>query len=429
MSEARPTELAATVAKLWQGVHELAAAASLDNTLFGPQHQELVRAIAVFLTQPVRKTSPVADNNRRWRRPDYTDACEPTEPVTPIIICGVPGTGKTTFLALLDAVLRAQFGLPDQIRPLMNKHDGSQLSIQKREIFGQSISLLSVSKLSQLLHFYAWDLGRHGFDDNDLDDFIRETLLPMRIIFADEVETIGFSPTIPDLASRGLLVVGSSNQTRFEQLERELVPPRILTFVGEDMRRGNPAEAVVPGQHPLQLLFDDLAAHTQFQYEFLTYGCRLHDGLSYFYIDFHEAIYAPLLETKWVRLFQEVLKRTSTGNQRLGLQTPLILLLDSFSLDVLAVNFTATIRFISLFDAVEQHGLGVLVRHAPDTLALAPETIEQIKQTIRDAPIANIKLKQSTLAGIDRWSSRLGQAAFRAWTRIGQSAAGAQTGD
>ena len=424
MSEARQKESAAVAARLWQAVNELAATAGLDNKLFGRQHRELVTVIAAFLAEPTRARPTPPGDRRRWTRPGANPAPAPA-PVTPIIICGIPGTGKTTFLALLDTVLRGVFGLPDRIQPVMSKHDGSQFPIQKREICGQPISLLSVSKLSQLLHFYAWDLNRHGFDDADLDDFIYNTLLPMRIIFADEVETTGFSPTIPDLASRGLLVIGSSNQTRFEQLERELVPPHILTFTGEDLRRGNPAQAVVPRQHTLQELFAELSAHTHYQYEFLTYGCRLEEEISYLYIDFEAAIYAPLLETKWVRLFQEVLNHTTGGAQPLGLQTPLILLLDNFSLDILAVNYNATIRFISLFDAVEQHGLGVLVRHAPDSLVLSPETIAAVKETIREAPIANLKLKQSTLSGIDRWSSRLGQAAFRAWARLGASLDGA----
>ena len=418
MSEARRTESTVTPAKVWQAVNELAATAGLDNNLFGPQHHELVASIAAFLAKPVRAQPGSQSERRLWQRSEASNTETPA-PVTPIIICGIPGTGKTTFLALLDTVLRGQFGLPDLLRPVMIKRDGNRFSIQKREIRGQPISLLSVHKLSQLLHFYAWDLNRHGFDAADLDTFIYNTLLPMRIIFADEVETTGFSPTIPDLASRGLLVVGSSNQARFEQLERELVPPQILEFGGEDMRRGDPAAAVVPAHDPLQTLFDDLAAHTHFQYEFLSYGCRQMDELSYLYIDFEAAIYAPLLETKWVRLFQETLKHTTGGTRPLGLQTPLILLLDNFSLNTMALNYNATIRFISLFDAVEQHGLGVLVRHAPHTPVLSADTIAATKQTIREAPIANIKLKQSTLSGIDRWSSRLGQAAFRAWGRLG----------
>ena len=421
MSEVKPTELTAAAATnaatLWQAVTRFATATGLDASLFGPAHQDLVAAIATFLATSTPLSPTASADSARWWQTETPASAETVPPVSPIIISGIPGTGKTTFLALLDGVLRHQFGLPDGIRPVMTKADGSQLTIQKRELNGRPLSLLSVHKLAQLLHFYAWDLQKHGFVNADLDDFIYQQLAPMRIIFADEVETTGFSPTIPDLASRGLLVVGSSNQTRFEQLEQELVPPHILTFTGADMRQGNPAAAVVPDQHPLQILFDELAVHTQFQYEFLTYGCRFQDGLSYLYINFQEAIYAPLLETRWVQLFQETLNRTTAGSQPLGLQTPLILLLDQFSLDTLAVNHNATIRFISLFDAIEQHGLGAFVRHAPGTAKLTPEAIATLKQTIRETPIANIKLKQSTLSGIDRWSSRLGQAAIRAWKR------------
>ena len=405
--------------RLWSAASSLAVKAGLDVTKFGDAHRQLVTEIAAILAQPRRLPPPEAYKPRlRWfAREDAETELMPA-PITPIIVSGVPGTGKTTYLSLLDAVLRGKFGLPDGIRPVMTKRDGKIYTIQKREICGQPISLLSVSKLSRLLHFYAWDTTAHGFDAIDLDTFIYSTLAPMRIVFADEIEMTGFSPTIPDLATRGILVIGSSNQTRFEQLEKELVPPRILEFGGDDMRSGDPADAVVRPGHPVWPIFEALAGVTHAQYEFLTYSYLQQEAVSFIHLDFAEAIHAPLLETKWVRLFQAAFSQANGSEKHLGLQTPLILLLDNFSLDVLSVNYNAAIRFIALFDAVEQHGLGAFVRHAPGTPHLSYDAIEQLKQTIRDAPIANIKLKQSTLSGIDRWTSRLGQAAHRARGRL-----------
>ncbi len=217
--------------KLWQALVQVSDQAGLDATKFGAEHEEIVGRMAAFLSKrPSPKTPSASPKNRAWfsflRRKDEPEEAI-AKPISPIILCGIPGTGKTTFLYLLDIVVREQMQLPDNISVEMYKVRGNrQYTVQKRWFCGRSTSMLSVRKWTQLMQFYAWDTGTHGLIAADLMQFIRKTVAPMEIVFADEVEMTGYSPTVPDLAKQGILVVGSSNQYEFAQLT-DFAPPHI----------------------------------------------------------------------------------------------------------------------------------------------------------------------------------------------------------
>ena len=91
-----------------------------------------------------------------------------------------------------------------------------------------------------------------------------------------------------------------------------------------------------------------------------------------------------------------------------------MLLLDQFSLDLLQTDYNAIIRYVYLLDAVEQLGIGLLVRHQDARPELTRETIAAMKETVKNAQGVSIEIKSKTLAGVDRSTSRLGQAGFRA---------------
>jgi hypothetical protein len=116
-----------------------------------------------------------------------------------------------------------------------------------------------------------------------------------------------------------------------------------------------------------------------------------------------------MLEAEWLHFCQTVYQQTSLESQ-----PPLTLLFEHFSLNVLQGNYNAIIRFITLFDAIEQLGIGVLVEEKGAGLALSREALAQMKEAIAKATDVPQEIKTHTVVGIDRATSRIGQAAVRA---------------
>ncbi len=396
--------------QLWTAVVKEAAAAGLDPHKFSDVHRSVVQDIAQFLaTQATSQPNETTSSNglSAWVS-RYTPSGKSTAPPPPpIIICGVPGTGKTTFLYVLDKVLHTQFGLPDEVTSTMTKPSGRTHTVQKRQFNGRDLSLLSVRKWGELLHFYAWDTGKHRLDHKALRRFISETLRPMQIIFADEVEMTGYAPTLPDLAKQGLLVVGTSNQTTFAQLETDEMRPLIYTVDGTDMRAGDPADAIVRETDAAWRLFGQTAAQAERHFERLSYRWLETPSAVYTLLDFASAVKAPLLETEWIRFIDMV----STA-----VETPIVLLLDNFSLEILRTDYNAIMRFVHLFDAIEQVNVGVLVRNTAAPPELSREALTHMKVTIQSARGITEEIKTKTVIGIDRCISRIGQAGHRAQT-------------
>jgi hypothetical protein len=399
---------------IWAALWQTAVAAGLDHEKFGDIHDEIIGHIADFLTEsPHSAKMPVGWSKflpMRVREESNGRLTEPRrrlprpQTIPPIILCGIPGTGKTTFLSLLDIVLRHRLHLPDNLKPEMQKGSDQTHHLQKRLFNGQPTSLLSVRKWTQLLHFFMWDTAVHRINQNDLQRFIQTTLVPMRVLFTDEVEMTGYSPTLPDLARQGILVVGSSNQQTFPQLSRQLVPPRIYPVAGTDMRQGNPMDAVVTADDPAWSLFAQLQAQPPHRFQELPYHAWQRGGATVVLVDFATAVNAPLLEAEWLAFFQTVWQ--ASGH--------LVLLFAGFDLDTLQKNYNAIIRFIALFDAIEQLGVGVLVRQKADAVPLSRQSLLDMKTAVEQAPDVSQEIKEKTAVGLDRATSRIGQAAMRA---------------
>ena len=158
-------------ADIWSEVERVAQIAGLDAGKFGSDHKEIVTRIASHLIgKPISDFENENDNDENegwlsklgWTRKDLPTQIV-SQAISPIIICGVPGTGKTTFLYVLDRVMRTQFGLEDTVLPQMVNEDGRTFAVPKRMFCGGPVSLLSVRKWSELLHFYAWDIEETSF--------------------------------------------------------------------------------------------------------------------------------------------------------------------------------------------------------------------------------------------------------------------------
>ena len=399
--------------EIWQEIEKTAVSAGLDPQKFNDTHRAVAAHIITFLQNPpvqLSQTNHDPNGSSKWakwlsRLTSEAQAERPSRPPpAPLIICGQPGTGKTTFISVLDVLLRRVFNLPDNIQPMMHK-SSYHYAVSKRYMNGKPISLLSVKKWAELLHFYTWDRQEHRLVTTDRTLFIQNALQPMRIIFADEVEMTGYAPTLPILAQHGLLVVGTSNQQRFAQLEEMLVPPLIYTFDGVDLRAGSPADAVVQPGDPAWAIFDQLQAGPRKRHEQLTYQQQFIDNTLFLRLDLATAVRAPLLENEWANFLQTLPKQA---------EDPLILLLDNFSLDILRTDYNAIIRFVSLFDLIEQQSIGVLVRHQAAPAELSSEALAHMKITIHAARGIPEAIKVKTAVGIDRCISRIGQAGHKA---------------
>lgn len=421
----QPTSSAAQLRdKLWQEVKDVATNVGLDPKKFTKTHERVIQDIADFLIADQQRAaagqSTTGLTSLRQRIPllGRLFNAEPkkpaVEPLNPIFIYGEPGTGKTTFLYVLDYVLRTTFNLPDNLRPEMKKKGNQVYPVHKRTFSGIQTSLLSVKKWAELLHFYAWDTDKHRLVQEDVSDFIQTTLYPMRIIFADEVEMAGYSPTIPNLAQHGILVVGSSNQSQFNQLVDEGLPPKLYEFSGLDMRAGDPMDAVVTELDETWQLYATLTAQPEHRFEQLQYHYLNKEEIVYVRLDFKQSVLAPFLETKWIEFLQTTYQQATDQTGPLQSNSPYILLFDGFSLEVLRTDYNAIIRFISLFDAIEQLGIGVFVRNVAQMPTLSREALQHMKVTIQSTPGVSQDIKKKTIVGIDRCASRIGQAGHRA---------------
>ncbi|MCA9917613.1 MAG: hypothetical protein KC445_06640 [Anaerolineales bacterium] len=398
------------LAAIWQEIEATAVSANLDPSKFTDTHREIVAQIVAFLQAPLVEPASAKPEGNGWRswlsleKNGQGERPSPPPPPAPIIICGEPGTGKTTFLNVLDVVLRRRFNLPDNIQPLMHKGK-HEYHVTKRLLNGRPISLLSVKKWDDLLHFYTWSREKHGLIAADRTAFVQAVLQPMRLIFADEVEMTGYSPTLPILAQHGLLVVGSSNQSRFAQLEERQVPPHTHTFDGIDLRAGSPAEAVILPEDPAWSIFDTLQTRPVERFEQLSYQLQQKTGVCFVRFDFATAVHAPLLENDWATFLQTLPRQPDE---------PLIFLLDDFSLAILRTDYNSIIRFVSWFDLIEQQGIGVLVRNQSGAAELSREALSHMKITIHAARGVPEQIKVKTAVGIDRCISRIGQAGHTA---------------
>lgn len=428
--------------EIWEAVLEKAEDAGLDPSLLGADHQAVIDRIAHYLSteeerldeqhrrrkanerleEQKREIRDKQQKGRRRKKPltpeeEGTLAQEPQtviDPINPILLCGPPGTGKTTFLYILDTVLRDQFDLDDNLKGRMRKSREQYYHIQKRFFDGDEVSLLSVRKWSELLRFYAWDVRQHRFEYSDLEQFIEDQLLDMKIIFADEVEISGYSPTLTDLAQYGLLVIASSNQVEFPQFDVENLNPTIMMFEGPDMRVGEPEDAIIQASHDEYEIFDEVAEADLSKKEAVIYRYKKTSGVHFLYFDFPPTIRAPMLETDWARFFNDAFVDATGRRKGITPSTKLVLLFDNYSLDVIRNDYNAIIRYINLFDAIEQTEIGVLIRNPEGVTGLSRVAMDEIKHEIETTPGIIAEVKRRTVVGIDRSTSRIGKAGLRA---------------
>ena len=159
---------------------------------------------------------------------------------------------------------------------------------------------------------------------------------------------------------------------------------------------------------------DQVAQAERSVYERLPFHTQLEAGTVLVKLDFSEAVNAPLLENEWVTFFRTSYQRAVDNFYVAQIDKPYVLLLDQFSLDLLTRDYNAVMRFTYLFDAVEQLGVGVLVRNVDSQPELTREAIEQMKVVMQNSRDVSEDVKRKTLAGVDRLTSRLGQAGNQA---------------
>ncbi len=180
------------------------------------------------------------------------------------------------------------------------------------------------------------------------------------------------------------------------------------------MRLGDPSDALVAKSDAVWQVFERIEERPFRQFEPLSYQRIRENATVYALLNFDDAVNAPLLEAEWLDFFQTSYQQMSHAGALLQTGSPYVLLFDGFSMQALQTNYNAIIRFITLFDAIEQLGVGVLIKDSGEGLSLSRQALEEMKLLIQNRTDVSREIKEKTLVGLDRATSRIGQAAVRA---------------
>ncbi|MBA3532547.1 MAG: cell division protein ZapE [Ardenticatenales bacterium] len=315
---------------------------ALDLSIYDPDAlSQLLQPIEGYLTHP-REVKRGGWFN--WLR-----SSEEVQRVSPLLLTGPVGTGKTTLMLLLDRALpeascSALFQQEIVGHPSTAENSGAPLLIEVRplSLMGQTRNLptgvIRLRELQTFYRLYTYDRRSASVDPAAAEHFVQ--LFHHRLVFIDEfvpdVVTSFPMKVINHLADHGILVVLSSNRRETPFVEGV----QVISIVGEDRRQGNLALIIHrAGPHPM---FDTVAGLPPTPLPHVARGLQARvqerQGRPWMYFRFDDIAYVP---ADWLT-FQHLLQFTHG------------LLLDEVPLFDVArgAGVDAARRFVLLIDAI-----------------------------------------------------------------------------
>lgn len=312
----------------------------------------IVTPIEAYVAEPL----PVQEKRTLFSRGRRN---EPRRRISPLLLTGPVGTGKTTLMMLLDQAIgeascAALFQEKIEGHPSTAEKGNPVLKIEIHPLtlMGRHHNIpTGVIRLRELQTYYrvnTYDRRTATIDNGAAQRFAAS--FEKRVVFIDEfvpdVVTSFPMQVINHLADHGVLVVLTSNRK-----ETPFVPGvQIIPVEGEDMRTGNLGAVVRPaGADPRIDLFADTIP-TQFPYIAAGLQGRLKtvEGRQWLYLKYHEMARVP---ADWAA-FHRLLEYTD------GVIIDEVPLFDPIE----AGGMDGARRFVFLIDALYDERRAVLVR-------------------------------------------------------------------
>jgi predicted ATPase len=279
--------------------------------------------------------------------------------VSPLLLTGPVGTGKTTLMMLLDRAIGEascaplfQQAIEGHPSTAEKGNPATMIEVHPLALMGRKHNIpTGVIRLRELQTFYrlfTYDRRTATVDNGAAQRFTQ--FFQKHIVFIDEfvpdVVTSFPMQVINHLADHGVLVVLTSNRK-----ETPFVPGvQIVRVEGEDMRTGTLSEVVRPAGTDSR--FDAFADITPTKFDFVAAGLQgrldSRDGKQWLYLKYHDMARVP---ADWAA-FQKLLHYTE------GILIDEVPLFDS----VEAGGMDGARRFVFLIDALYDERRPVLVR-------------------------------------------------------------------
>ncbi len=364
------------------------AEVNLDLSVYEPEAlEQIAGALETYLT---RERAPRRRAWLPWLRDETA-----TERVSPLLLAGPVGTGKTTLLMLLDRALPEASCAP-LFQQSIAAHpstppdsDRAWIEVHPLALMGLTRNLpTGVLRLTELQTFhrrFTFDRRTSREDEAAAERFAQ--LFDGRIVFVDEFvpDVVSSFPmqVINHLADHGVQVVLSSNRTHTPFVEGV----RVIPILGEDMRSGELALVCCPSVPDPR--FDAFREVPTRSFDHLARGLegrvRTVEGQRWLLLNFESLAYAA---ADWLA-FHRLLKEAD------------VLLLDRVPLfdPSRGASPDAARRLVLLIDAVYDERLPVLLR-LTNAQPLPPDfDVEQVAplyppETVVDLERALSRLRQ-----------------------------------
>lgn len=284
---------------------------------------------------------------------------EERQRVSPLLLTGPVGTGKTTLMMLLDRAIgsasSASLFQQDIEGHASTAEKGSSpvtIDIRPLALMGRKqnvpTGVIRLRELQTFYRLYTYDRRTATVDDEAAQRFAR--LFQNHVVFIDEfvpdVVTSFPMQVINHLADHGVLVVLTSNRK-----ETPFVPGvQVVRVEGEDMRTGTLGDVVRSAGADDR--FDRFADIPPTRFDFVTAGLQgrlaTHEGKQWLYLRYHDMARVP---ADWAA-FQKLLQYTD------GVLIDEVPLFDPAE----AGGMDGARRFVFLIDALYDERRPVLVR-------------------------------------------------------------------
>jgi predicted ATPase len=314
--------------------------------------EAIVTPIEAYLAQP----APAQERRGFFR---LGRRVELRRRVSPLLLTGPVGTGKTTLMMLLDRAIGSA-GCAALFQQEIEGHPSTAekgnppvtIDIHPLALMGRKHNIptgvIRLRELQTFYRLYTYDRRTATVDDEAAQQFAR--MFQQHVVFIDEfvpdVVTSFPMQVINHLADHGVLVVLTSNRK-----ETPFVPGvQVVRVEGEDMRTGTLGDVVRPVGADDR--FDRFAEIPPTRFDFVAAGLQVrlatHEGKQWLYLKYHDMARVP---ADWAA-FQKLLQYTD------GVLIDEVPLFDPAE----AGGMDGARRFVFLIDALYDERRPVLVR-------------------------------------------------------------------